>query len=136
VYLSEVIDITERKRAEEQLRYHASLLENIHDAVIATDEHLAVTAWNKGAEQMYGLMADEVLGRHIWEAVPIDLSEEQRAEALRELDVRGKYRTEVMAYDKDGTPVYVEGITIALRSEEEDSQITGYLNIRRDISER
>ena len=55
-------DITERKRVEEQLSYHAHLLENIHDAVIATDEQFVLTAWNKGAEQMYGWTADEVLG--------------------------------------------------------------------------
>src|SRR5918992_2598 len=130
-------DITQRKRAEEQLRYYASLLENISDAVIATDEHLAVTAWNNGAQQMYGWSEDEVLGRNVWEAVPVELSEEQRAEALEELSQGGRYRTEAITYDKDGTPVYVEGITIALRGGEQgEGQITGYLNIRRDISER
>lgn len=129
-------DVTQRKRAEEQLRYHASLLENVHDAVIATDERLVVTAWNKGAERMYGWRADEALGRHIWEIVPVNMSEEQRAEALRELDERGRFRTEVITHGKDGTPVYVEGITIALRGEQKAGQITGYVNIRRDITER
>jgi PAS domain S-box-containing protein len=129
-------DVTERKQAEEQLASQARLLENIHDAVIATDEHLAVTAWNKGAEQMYGWRADEVLGRDLWEAVPSDLSEEQRAEALRELSERGRFRIEALTYAKDGTPVYVEGITIALRGEQGEGEITGYINIRRDISER
>jgi PAS domain S-box-containing protein len=127
-------DVTERKRAEERLSYHARLLENIHDAVIATDEHLAVTAWNKGAESMYGWREDEVLGLNLWEAVPVDLSQDQRAEVLRELSQRGSLRTEAITYARDGTPVYVEGITIALRDER--GQITGYLNIRRDISER
>src|ERR671921_2372161 len=130
-------DITQRKRAEEQLRYYASLLENIRDAVVATDEHFAVTAWNNGAQQMYGWSEDEVLGRNVWEAVPDDLSEEQRAEALEELSQGGRYRTEAITYDKDGTPVYVEGITIALRGGEQgEGQITDYLDIRRDISER
>ncbi len=32
-----VIDITETKRAEEQIRYHADLLQNVSDAIIATD---------------------------------------------------------------------------------------------------
>jgi PAS domain S-box-containing protein len=108
-------DITQRKEAEEQRAYHAYLLENIHDAVIATDEQLVVTAWNKGAKEMYGWSADEVLGRNLWEAVPSDLSEEQRAEALKELEERGSLRIEALSYAKDGTPVYVEGITIALR---------------------
>ena len=128
-------DISERKRAEEQLSYQARLLENVHDAVIATDEQLLVTAWNKGAEEMYGWRVDEVLGSHLWEVVPTDLGEEQRAEALRELAERGRFRTEALTYGKDGTPVWVEGITIALR-EEPDGEITGYVNIRRDISER
>jgi hypothetical protein len=43
------------------------------------------------------------------------LSENQRAEALRELSEKGRFRTEAMTYAKDGTTVYVEGITIALR---------------------
>ena len=130
-------DITQRKRAEEHLRYYASLLENIRDAVVATDEHFAVTAWNNGAQQMYGWSDDEVLGRNVWEAVPDDLSEEQRAEALSELSQRGRLRTDAITYDKDGMPVYVEGITIALAGgEQRVRQITGYLDIRRDISER
>jgi PAS domain S-box-containing protein len=125
----------ERKRAEERLAYHAHLLENVHDAVIATDERLVVTAWNKGAEEMYGWSADEALGRNVWDVVPTDLSEEQRAEAIRELSGRDRFVTEVVTYAKDGTPVYVEGITIALR-EEPDGEITGYVNIRRDVTER
>jgi PAS domain S-box-containing protein len=128
-------DITERKRAEEKLRYHAYLLENIHDAVIATDEQLLITAWNKGADRIYGWRADEVLGRNLWEAVPIDLSAEQKDKVLRELSERGRFRTEAITYGKDGTPVWVEGITIALR-EEQDGEITSYVNIRRDITER
>src|SRR5918992_598196 len=129
-------DITERKRAEEQLRYYAHLLENIHDAVIATDEHSVVTAWNKGAEEMYGWRADEVLGLSLWEAIPVNLSEEQRAEALRESDEKGRFRMEATTYAKDDTPVYVEGITIAMRGEQGEGEITGYLSIIRDISER
>ena len=132
-----VRDVTEERRAEERRRYHAYLLENIHDAVIATDEKFLVTAWNKGAQQMYGWRTDEVLGRHLWEAVPVDMSEEQRAEALRNLAERGRVRTEAITYAKDGTPVYVEGITVALRGGERgDGEIIGYVNIRRAITER
>jgi PAS domain S-box-containing protein len=127
-------DVTERKRTEEELAYHAYLLENVHDAVIATDEQLLVTAWNKGAEQMYGWRADEVLGRPLLEVVPSELGEEQRAEALRELSERGRFRTEAITYGKDGTPVYAEGITIALREEQGEGEITGYVSIRRDIT--
>src|SRR5215207_8176064 len=128
-------DISERKRAEEQLRYHAYLLENIHDAVLATDESFALTAWNKGAEEMYGWRAEEVLGRNFREVVPAEMSDEELAEAVRVLEERGRFRTEAITYRRDGTSVHIEGITIALRGEQE-GQVTGYVNIRRDITER
>jgi PAS domain S-box-containing protein len=127
-------DITDRKRAEEQLAYHARLLENIHDAVIATDAQFVLTAWNKGAEEMYGLTADEVLGRVVWEIVLTDLTDEERAEARRQLIETGRRHFEVTTYRKDGTPVHVEGRSIALRGPQ--GEITGYLGISRDVTER
>jgi PAS domain S-box-containing protein len=129
-----VRDITERKRTEEVHRYHAYLLENVNDAILATDEQMLLTAWNKAAEKMYGWRADEVLGNHIWQVVPLEITEDQREDALRELAETGRFRIEVITYGKDGTPVYVEGVTVALRGEE--GEITGYVNIRRDITER
>jgi PAS domain S-box-containing protein len=129
-----VHDITERKRTEEEHRYHAYLLETIHDAVLATDEQLLLTAWNKAAEKMYGWRADEVLGSYIWQVVPLEMTEDQREDALRELAKTGRFRSEVITYAKDGRPVWVEGITVALRGEK--GEITGYVNIRRDITER
>jgi PAS domain S-box-containing protein len=129
-----VYDITEQKRTEEQRAYHAHLLENIHDAVTPTDERFVVTAWNKGAEQMFGWTADEALGRKVYEVIPTDYSDEQLAEALRELSETGRRRSEGLRYRKDGTPVYAEALTIALRGEQ--GEITGYLGIHRDITER
>src|SRR5215208_4043191 len=127
-------DITEQKRAEEQRAYPAYLLENIHDAGTAADERYVITAWNKGAEQMFGWRADEALGRRVYELIPTDYSDEQLAEALRELSETGRRRSEGIRYRKDGTPVYAEVLTIALRGER--GQITGYLGIHRDITER
>jgi PAS domain S-box-containing protein len=127
-------DITARKRGEEQLAYHAYLLENVHDAVIATDERFVLTAWNKGAEQMYGWRADEVLGRSVCEVILSDLNDEQRAKVQRELAETGRWCAEVTTLRKDGTPVFVEGNSIALRGDQ--GQTTGYLCINRDVSER
>jgi PAS domain S-box-containing protein len=129
-----VRDITERKRIEAEHRYHAYLLENLNDAVLATDEQLLITAWNKAAEKMYGWRADEVLGSHIWQVVPLEMAEDQREDALRELAETGRFRIEVVTYGKDAAPIWVEGITVALRRE--DGKITGYVNIRHDITER
>lgn len=71
----------ERKRAEEQIKYHARLLRHINDAVIATDDQFRITAWNRAAENIYGWTAAEVMGRSADEVLRAGLSEEQQAEA-------------------------------------------------------
>jgi diguanylate cyclase (GGDEF)-like protein/PAS domain S-box-containing protein len=128
------IDVTESKRREEQLGYQAHLLDNIQDAVMATDEHLTLTAWNKGAEQMFGWRADEVLGRKVHEVVRSAYSEEQLAQVLRELSETGQQHTDAVKYHKDGSPIHAEELTIALRREQ--GEISGYLSIMRDLTER
>src|ERR671917_901183 len=127
-------DITEQKLAEEQLARNTYLEENAHDAFIATDERLVVTAWNRGAEQMYGLTADEALGRDAREVVSLVMSDEQLAEALREVAEEGRLRVEQIQHRKDGTPVHIDSLTIAMRDGR--GETTGYLAINRDITER
>jgi PAS domain S-box-containing protein len=127
-------DVTEQKATEERLAYHAHLLDNTHDAVIATDERFIVTAWNRGAEEIYGWRADEALDRPIDEVIEPELSAEQMSEILRELAEGGRSRNELITHRNDGTPVYIEGITAALRGEQ--GGITGYLSINRDVGER
>jgi PAS domain S-box-containing protein len=127
-------DITEQKRVEDELRHHAGLVENTADAVIATDERFRVTAWNRGAETLYGWTADEVLGADVRQIAQSDLSDAERAEALRTLLETGRSRAELTPSRKDGTPVDVEAINVAIRGGRGD--ITGFLGIHRDISER
>jgi PAS domain S-box-containing protein len=133
-FIAVVEDVTERKRDHEQLAYHASLLENVRDAVLATDERFVLTAWNRGAEKMYGWKASEALGRHVWDVVRSELTDEQRAEALRDLSETRRFRAEVITYHKDGTPIHTEEITVALPGEA--GRIAGYLSISRDITAR
>jgi PAS domain S-box-containing protein len=127
-------DMTEQKRAEEQQAYLAGLLENTEDAVVATDERYVLTAWNKGAERLYGWTADEVMGRNADDVARTNLSEEERTELRRELADNGRWRGEAAVARKDGTSVDVELISVAVRGEQRE--IAGYLTIHRDVSER
>ena len=127
-------DITERKRQEERLTYLAGLLDNTEDGVVAMDERYFLTVWNKGAERLYGWKAAEVVGRHANEVALTNLSEEGRAEMRRELAENGRWRGELAVARKDGTTVDVELVSVALRGQQDE--ITGYLTIHRDITER
>jgi PAS domain-containing protein len=56
-------DMTQERRAEEQLAYHARLADIVEDAVVGTDAEFRLTVWNGAAERLYGYVASEVLGR-------------------------------------------------------------------------
>ncbi|HEY2201453.1 MAG TPA: PAS domain S-box protein, partial [Solirubrobacteraceae bacterium] len=127
-------DITERIRAQEQLAYHARLVENMEDGVIATDARFRVTAWNRGAGRLYGWTADEMLGRHVQDVIQTELSDEELALRFAQVAQQGRARSELVAYRKDGTTIDVELITVAIRGER--GEVTGYVAIHRDISER
>ena len=118
---------------EERLAYYAHLEENTYDACIATDENLLVKVWNRGAERMYGVRAEEALGRDAREVVTLEMSDEELAGALREIAGSSRLRVEQVQHRGDGTPIYVDSLTIAMRDEQ--GEITGYLVINRDITE-
>lgn len=128
-------DVTGQKRQEERLTYLAGLLDNTEDAVVAMDERYFLIVWNKGAARLYGWRAEEVVGRHANEVARTNLSEEERTELRRDLAANGRWRGEVIVLRKDGTTVEAELISVALRGEQQ-SDITGYLTIHRDICAR
>ncbi|HEU5131007.1 MAG TPA: PAS domain S-box protein, partial [Pyrinomonadaceae bacterium] len=57
-------DITERKRAEEQIREQAALLDQAQDAILVRDLDHNILFWNKGAQQIYGWSTEEVIGKN------------------------------------------------------------------------
>jgi PAS domain S-box-containing protein/putative nucleotidyltransferase with HDIG domain len=122
------------KQAQAQNNYHARLLRHINDAVIATDEQLRITAWNRAAERIYGWTATEVMGRSVAEVLRSGLTEEQQAEAQKLLKEKSSFRSERLHSSKNGQPVYVEENTIALTDQR--GKITGYVSVNRDITER
>jgi PAS domain S-box-containing protein len=127
-------DVTEHKRIEERLAYHSRLLESIEDAVVATDVNFVITTWNKGAEALYGQKAEEVIGRSVRDVIRLEMTDAERdAVRLRTTEL-GRVRIETVSYRKDGTPVDVEAINIAVHDDR--GQITGYLGIHRDVTER
>ena len=128
-------DITERKRAADQLKYHARLLRHINDAVFATDDQLRITAWNRAAEKMYGFLGKEVMGRNVSEILNFELTDEQRA-VTRELLLKESIasRTERIYRRKDGRTIYVEANTIALTDGR--GKMTGFVSVNRDVTER
>ncbi|MBI3608266.1 MAG: PAS domain S-box protein [Nitrospirae bacterium] len=127
-------DITERKRAEENLRHLASIVEASDDAIIATTPDLVIVSWNPGAEKMYGYTTEEVWGRPIGFLVPPEC--EHEIPVIREAAQRGDClkQYETVRMRKDGRRVHVS-LSISCHRDA-SGRITGFSGIARDITER
>ncbi len=132
--LAEAAERRQRRRAEAQLEFQASLLALITDAIIAVDDHFRITAWNRAAETLYGWTAAEALGAHSTEILRSALTPAARAEVIQKIHEQRTHRFEVVQYHKDGRPLTVEAVTIPLSDGQ--GRTTGYLTVNRDISER
>jgi PAS domain S-box-containing protein len=121
-------------RTEEALRYQAALLADTHDAIIASDEHYRLTAWNAAAESLYGWKAEEVLGRFGLDILQTEFPGVEKSEMLRSIAETGHWRGEVTQARKDGTRIPVEVASIVLH--DESGRISGYVSVNRDITER
>jgi diguanylate cyclase (GGDEF)-like protein/PAS domain S-box-containing protein len=56
-------NITERRRADAALRYRASLITHVSDAVVASDGEGVVRGWTPAAVVLYGRPATDAIGR-------------------------------------------------------------------------
>ena len=127
-------DVTERKRAEEKIRFQAQLLGAVGEAVIALDVEGRVIYWNRGAEEIYGWSSEEVMGRLLKEmVVPEGLRE--RAEDLAAQLREGKGWTgEFAVRRKDGTAFLAEGTYSPVFGK--DGDVNGVIGVLRNVTER
>jgi PAS domain S-box-containing protein len=112
----------------------AAIVESCEDAIIGKDMDGIITEWNRGAEQLYGYSAAEVIGKPISLLMPTDHSDDF-AEIMRRLH-RGERVThyETVRQKKDGGRVDVSVSVSPIRNDTEE--IVGASAIARDISER
>jgi PAS domain S-box-containing protein len=127
-------DVTARRRERNALAYLQGMADNLEDGIIATDaDDFRITAWNQGAERLYGLTAGEVLGRPAREVASFP-GDEARLTLERELLEAGRSRIEFTARRPDGTPVQVDLLAVAVKDAR--GEIIGYVGIHRDVTER
>ena len=66
LYQTAIIDLSERKRHEQQLAEQARLLDLSTDAIIVRDKNDRITYWNKGATKIYGYAQQEAQGKVVY----------------------------------------------------------------------
>ncbi|MCH8029674.1 MAG: PAS domain S-box protein [Candidatus Dadabacteria bacterium] len=100
-------DITERRRAEEQIREQAALLDKAQDAIIVRDMENKIIYWNKSAERLYGWAEEQTLGKRADELLnPKDLSKLVEAESA--VILKGEWAGELTQVTNTGEEKVVE----------------------------
>ena len=126
-------DISERKRAEEARSQLALIVESSDDAIIGKTLDGIILSWNRGAEQMYGYSAREIVGCPITVVVPSDrlgdvalhLAKIRRGESIKHSESLGRR--------KDGKLINVSLSISPVKNAQ--GKIIGAATIARDITQ-
>jgi PAS domain S-box-containing protein len=132
-YIAIRSDITERKRAEEQIREQAALLDEAQDAILVRDLDDRIVFWNKGAQHIYGWTKEEAEGRNAQELLHKEHSSQFEAACQMLLD-KGDWAGELLQMTKAGDEITVESRWTLVRDDRNEPQ--SVLVINTNISER
>ena len=137
--VSVIRDISERKKAEKEIREGKEFLEKIiqgsKDGILIGDEAGYILSANEAIKAMLGLENEELVGKHSSELLFDDKSEKEKIFAKMEgLFENGFASYETKYKRKDGNQVEVE-CYLSMIKDEEGNNIAG-ISIVRDISER
>ncbi len=126
-------DITERKRAEEQIKEQAALLDQAQDAILVRDLGQNILFWNKGAEKIYGWSAEEVIGKNAEDLLFKDRS--KQFDAARQAIIQdGEWQGEMHQVRRDGSEIIVGSRWTLVRDEQ--GQPRSILIINTDVTEK
>ena len=141
VLARQAADLIERNETEkalresrEQFRWLASIVEFSDDAIVSRNLDGIITSWNRGAERLFGYLAEEVIGKPVTILIPSERHHEEVAiiERIRRGDRLDHYET--IRQRKDGSLIDVSLTISPMR--DGAGEVVGASKIARDITER
>ena len=135
-----ILNITERKRAEEKLRQTQErfglLIEGAKEyAMFLLDVKQRITFWSSGAERVFGWTAKEAVGKK-GEIVftPEDRAKRQAEKEMEIAKHHGRAADRRWHLRKDGSRIWVDGVMQRL-DDEQTGEIRGFAKIARDATD-
>jgi PAS domain S-box-containing protein len=134
VLARQAADLIERTKSELANQRLAAIVDSSHDAIVSKDLEGVITSWNRGAEQLFGYTAGEIIGRPITTLIPADRQHEEAMilERIRHGELVDNYET--VRQRKDGGLVDIS-LTVSPVKDTAGS-IVGASKIARDVSEK
>ncbi len=131
--ISMTIDITERKQAEEALRFSDAAFKSIHESVIAIDTEYTITHWNEISEQIYGVKASEAIGKNLLSVIEIvENYPGENEERFNNLEISGYHQEEQLHRTKHGE-VWVD---VSFQAIEGNGKRYGWVSLATAITQR
>jgi len=129
-----LVDITQRKQAEQTTGLLAAIVDCSDDAIVSKSLDGFITSWNKSAERLFGYTAEEAIGQHITLIIPPDHQDEE-ATILERLK-RGERvdHFETVRQRKDGTMLDASLTISPVR--DGSGRVVGASKVARNITER
>ncbi|MFB3814243.1 MAG: PAS domain S-box protein [Terriglobales bacterium] len=135
--LGTAFDITEKKRAEEDLRlqkaYLEQLVESAPEAIVIQDNDGRVMRANREFSRLFGYSPREITGRVLDELIAPEDRRDEAAALTRYVATGGRFNIETVRRRKDGSRVDVSILGTPVQAE--GGQVAVYV-IYRDITER
>jgi PAS domain S-box-containing protein len=132
--LGTLLDVTERKRTEEQLRLQSMALESAANGIVITDADGTIRWVNPAFTKLTGYTAEEAIGKNPRLLKSGKQSPEFYAELWRVIKAGSVWRGEIVNRRKDGSH-YDEEMTIT-PVHNGDGKISQFIAIKQDITER
>jgi PAS domain S-box-containing protein len=136
-----LVDITERRQAEQRIRdsearhrHIAAIVESSEDAILTKDLDSIITSWNQGAERLFGYTSEEAVGRPVTMLIPTERRDEEPAILARIRRGERVEHYETVRQRKDGSVIDISLTISPVRNQ--DGKIVGASKIARDITER
>ncbi len=127
-------DITERKKAEQQLSFQAMLLDQIEDKVTATDLDGKITYVNQAECRALDRSWRDIIGESVESFGDDPEKGATQREIIETTITEGKWRGEVVNYAGDGREIILDSRTQLIRDKEGNP--VGMVGISTDITGR
>jgi len=128
-----VSDISDRKKAEEALRFSDAAFKSIHESVIATDIKYVITHWNQISEQIYGIKAVNAIGKKLLDVIEIvENHPGENDKRFQMLEANGYYQEEQLHRTRQGE-IWVD---VSLQAIEGNGKRYGWVTLASAITQR
>lgn len=125
-------DVSARRAAEQEHRFLAALVDQMHEGVVTIDPEGRIRTWSPGAERICGWSADEVVGRSPLSCVVPASSADGFLRSLAEAREHGVVQRDVRRLKRSGQEMTGSVTMVALR--DEHGEPDGVLTVIRDVT--